>query len=62
MISSEEYAGKGGIICPKCESTDIVGGSVNIEEGTATQPMSCNGCGAAWDDIYDLVGYENFEE
>lgn len=51
-----KYVTKGGIRCPWCESSDITGGFVEVDTGTAWQPMSCTECDAEWEDQYVLTG------
>lgn len=55
--SSEEYVKAGGAKCPFCDSTDIQGHEVTIDEGKAYQPMGCNECDGEWTDTYKLEGY-----
>jgi hypothetical protein len=38
-----------------CKSEEIVGGDIDITEGTATQEMSYNGCDLEWTDEYTLT-------
>lgn len=48
------YLKKGGVACPFCESEDIEGGFVEIDEGYVTQGMNCVSCGRRWNDVYKL--------
>lgn len=58
MLSSDEYAGDGGVRCPVCDSYRIEGdGSVEINDGSAAQPVRCLDCKAVWIDEYNLTGY-----
>ncbi|MGX1201106.1 hypothetical protein [Marinobacter sp. MBR-105] len=41
--------------CPACQSTDIVGDSVEINGNLAHQGVNCNECGAVWCDEYQLT-------
>lgn len=50
------YIAQGGVCCPFCMSTDIEGGSVEIEEGRAIQGIACSECEEEWVDVYTLVG------
>ncbi len=47
--------------CPHCESDDIEGGSVEVDASMAWQPITCNECGATWNDTYKLTGYSELE-
>jgi len=40
--------------CPLCNSQDIEGETVRLEEWEIAQPVKCNSCGCEWDDIYKL--------
>ena len=57
----DRYVNEGGSRCLSCQSHDIEGGSVEIISGAAWQPVSCNSCGATWNDTYTLTGVEDFE-
>lgn len=56
-LSQDEYVKQGGTCCPFCKSTDIVGDSIEIDCGTASQEVSCNDCNGEWKDQYDLAGF-----
>jgi transcription elongation factor Elf1 len=47
--------------CPACLSTDITGGELNVDCNTARQKISCNTCGATWNDLYKLIGYADLD-
>lgn len=59
-MSTEEYVDEPGR-CPHCRGDNIEGGFVNIDNGTASQPISCNDCDATWVDTYTLTGYTELE-
>lgn len=42
--------------CPYCQSSDILGGSIEIENGKASQRITCQACGKAWHGVYTLTG------
>lgn len=52
-----ELTGEGRQLCPKCKAQDCEGGNITVENGIATQPMSCS-CGFTWNDIYKLIRYD----
>lgn len=55
-----EYVAKNGNVCPVCRSDDIQAGEIQIPEGGATwQPVKCNHCGSTWNDVYELIKYDN---
>lgn len=56
--TQEQYVEEGGTFCPYCGSRQLEGGSVTVDAGEAWQGISCNDCGAAWQDQYKLVGYQ----
>lgn len=58
-LTDAEYVAKAGTVCPGCHSEQIEGGSIEVDLGTATQPMTCNDCGAEWTDVYQLTGFSN---
>lgn len=49
------YLASCGTICPYCGNPDIEGVTIDIEDGVATQAMSCNVCYKRWTDVYRLV-------
>ena len=55
--SPRAYAKEGGKECPMCLCIEIEGDSVEIEAGGAYQRITCNECGWAWVDAYELTGY-----
>ena len=61
-LNSKEYAEKGGLYCPACKSEDIEGYGAFFDIGIAWQNCKCAACGAEWQDVYKLVGYNNLEE
>lgn len=48
----ETYIEGGGNFCPLCESADITGGAIMVEQLEAWQSVWCNECGAEWLDVY----------
>lgn len=47
--------------CPNCQSQNIEGGSVEIDEGTATQDIRCLDCDSSWTDHYTISHISNLE-
>ncbi len=41
-------------LCLNCGSSDIEGGSINVDAGGAMQDISCIVCGSTWSDLYML--------
>ena len=58
----QAYLDKHGQRCPQCGSDAIEGHSVAVDNLTASQEVTCNSCGAAWNDLYSLQGFELLEE
>lgn len=55
--------------CPFCESQDIEGGRIEVDDGGAYQSITCNDCESEWDDAYELdrividgTGYDGGKE
>ena len=55
------YVKKGGISCPYCGCEDVFGGFLEVDAGTASQEVICNGCEKRWRDIYTLTRAEEIE-
>lgn len=47
--------------CPYCESENIEGAMVEVDSGSAYQPISCNDCHKTWEDVYNFVNVEEKE-
>lgn len=55
MKSQREYIQRASR-CPCCDSSNIEGGNVEIDDGGAFQEVECI-CGFSWVDNYKLIGY-----
>ena len=44
--------------CPFCRSSNLVTGSVGVDNGHASQAVTCKHCGNEWNDIYTLTDVE----
>lgn len=60
-LTDKQYVGKGGCVCPVCQSEDISGEHIEVDAGGAWQEINCGNCGATWNDVYKLVGYSELE-
>ena len=60
--SQQQYVHRGFNTCPQCGNHAIRGGDIEVAGNTAHQGVSCETCGAAWNDLYQLVGYEITED
>jgi hypothetical protein len=54
--SVKAYLKAGGCRCLYCGYEGVEGESVDVEQGGATQKVSCPRCGGAWHDLHRLVG------
>ena len=61
-ISNQEYVSGGFNTCPVCGTSDIVGGSVEIDCNYAIQDCNCNSCYASWRDSYTLSDISEVED
>lgn len=57
-MTPSQYMDFGGQQCPLCRSHEISGEAPEVDVLTAWQPVSCSDCGAEWDDLYGMTGYE----
>lgn len=63
VASPEQYAKDKGIKCPVCGSDDLdVDGDMETDGADAHRPAKCECCGATWNDLYLLVGYDDLEK
>ena len=53
------YLEKAGVRCLNCGSYDIEGGSITVDEGGASQDVSCLECYSTWTDLYVLTDVVN---
>lgn len=54
----EAYARQGGVKCPFCGSHELTSGAVEVDEGGASQSVTCDDCDSEWEDLYTLTGYK----
>jgi transcription elongation factor Elf1 len=57
MNTNQQHIDNGATQCPHCNSFDITGDHFNVDAGSAWQDVSCNECGAEWQDTYTLTGF-----
>lgn len=43
--------------CPQCDSDEIEGDSFDCTGDAVTQEVTCLKCGAEWEDVYTLDGF-----
>ena len=60
--TNEQYVKNNGSQCPVCGSEDVEGHAFDVQGPRATQERTCLECGAGWDDVYQLTGYNNLEQ
>jgi hypothetical protein len=58
---SSVYAKHHGGCCPVCQAGDITGKSFDCEAHVVWQDVHCQRCGAAWQDVYYLQGYDRLD-
>jgi transposase-like protein len=51
-----QYVKEGGVSCPFCRESNIEDSNVTIDNGIASQSITCTDCGEEWTDIYTLTG------
>ncbi len=56
----EKYVKSGGSSCPGCGSSKITAGDIEADGAQAYCNVTCNQCGATWQDLFKLVGIDNF--
>lgn len=61
---AKAYIKKGGMVCPICGSSNISGGSFDMEEAGIYQYCVCFDCDSEWTDMYRLqtVTIEHYDE
>jgi hypothetical protein len=58
-LTPTDYAATLGRICPACAGTDIANeDDITIGRSRITRRLGCENCGATWDAVYTLSGYE----
>jgi hypothetical protein len=61
-LSSRAYVIGLGLCCPNCQRTDGVHADTPDSDGPfGVSHVECDNCGATWDDVWKLVGYENLK-
>ena len=63
LLTSEEYVMHEGCRCPNCGKEDGVESNsrVQTDASIAWQECYCTKCGAEWNDLYDLTGYDELQ-
>jgi hypothetical protein len=56
-MTDAEYLAHDGLVCPLCGSQHTTGEDIEVDGWEALGDVSCDDCGACWQDIYRLVGY-----
>lgn len=51
------YTAAAGHVCPACRGENISAGSFDAEGSHAWCEVTCESCGATWNDTYKLTGY-----
>lgn len=52
-----------GATCPQCGERDTIEGEdFTAGDQSAWQSVHCTHCGASWDDLYKLVGFDNLKD
>ena len=59
--AKKRYLEESGVNCPFCGSSQIEGASVEINAGSAYQPIGCLQCDKRWNDVYTLRDVEEVE-
>lgn len=61
VLSNQEYVRSLGVVCPVCQSDNITGGDITVNEGFVLQDVYCSDCESEWTDRYKLIGYDSLE-
>lgn len=56
-MTDAQYVKTKGLCCPVCGSAELEGDSIEIENGTANQEVSCSVCDSTWVDRYNLASW-----
>jgi hypothetical protein len=51
-----DWISHGGVACPACGKRPLSYAVASIRGGVCQLPASCPHCGAAWIELYELVG------
>ena len=58
-MTTEEYVGKQGMCCPRCEGGHLRSGTIDrLAADMIFVGVICEDCGFDYNDIYVLAGYE----
>ena len=58
-LTQLEYIDTGGLLCPYCQSNDIISKGLETDLGTAyVASVSCKNCNKMWRDVFVLDRYE----
>jgi len=60
--AEKHYVNRGGNHCPYCNSENISGGTFQMDDAGGWREASCLNCGAEWQDVFKLIGIDNFPD
>ena len=58
----DSYIKRNGDGCLFCNSHNVEGRNLDLDEGAYRQTMSCSDCGHEWIDVYQLVRVIEIED
>ena len=62
ILTSKKYLENCGNICPVCRSQNISAGNHEPSSNEVWFEVTCKNCGATWQDVYELVCYDNLKK
>ncbi len=48
--------------CPVCNSSKIIGGNIDNEDGECWQEVECESCKSSWQEVYNFSHIENLKK
>ena len=61
QMTNQEYLDKNAAQCPRCGSDNISGNALEVNDSAldCIRPVSCDDCGAAWSEVFQMIGIEH---
>ena len=61
-MDNKEYVESLGFHCPNCHSTNVTASDIDLYGCcSATRVCECLDCGAYWDEVWGITGFENLQ-
>ena len=61
-FNEKKYLEHHGLICPYCDSDELMGGHAEFDDNYAWRNVVCENCGKEWTEVLTLTGAQPLKE